>query len=247
MQPVPPRERDPEVARAFGLACRLARERLDFTQEEVAAAARIQRVTLGRIEQGKREPSLSVLHRIARALGMTGSALLAAAEAEARGPSVEEVREGLRAMARAAAKLSVAACYVVRGGNLLMVQRRFKQGTLEWAGPSGNIRKGETPEAAAARETLEETGVSIESIRILGDRVHPATDRHLIYLACRYLSGEAAVRDHEEIVAVEWVPIPEALARWDGLVGGVFPPVRAYLEAEWAVFRAPADNSGAPA
>src|SRR5215472_9628150 len=32
---------------------------------------------------------------------------------------------------------SVAACYIVRNGRLLMLRRRFREGTLEWAGPSG--------------------------------------------------------------------------------------------------------------
>jgi 8-oxo-dGTP diphosphatase len=125
---------------------------------------------------------------------------------------------------------SVAACYIVKDRRLLMVQRRFKQGTLEWAGPSGEIEPGETPEEAAVREVREEVGLEVVVEQRLGERVHPATDRHLIYFVCRAISGTAEVVDHEEITAVEWCELPVVLDRWAGLKGGIFPPVREYLE-----------------
>lgn len=125
---------------------------------------------------------------------------------------------------------SVAACYIVRDGKLLMVRRRRPEGSLEWAGPSGNVEPGETPEQAAVREVQEEVGLTVVVERRLGERVHPATGRHLVYLGCRVVAGEPAVVAHDEISAVEWCDLSTVRERWAGLKGGIFPPVLEYLE-----------------
>jgi len=125
---------------------------------------------------------------------------------------------------------SVASCYIVRDGRLLMTQRRFAEGTFEWAAISGKIEAGETPAQAAVREAREEVGLSIEVTDQLGERVHPATGRHLIYVAARVVDGgEPAIVDHEEITAMDWADWPTVQARWSTLKGGIFPPVREYL------------------
>jgi 8-oxo-dGTP diphosphatase len=126
---------------------------------------------------------------------------------------------------------SVAVAYIVENGRLLMVRRRFREGTLEWAGPSGQVEPGETPEEAVVREVREEVGLEVVVGRRLGERVHPATERHLIYFVCRLVSGTAEVIAREEITAVEWCELPVVLERWAGLKGGIFPPVVAYLQA----------------
>src|SRR5262249_8102874 len=73
---------------------------------------------------------------------------------------------------------SVAAWYIVKDRRLLMVRRVKQDGGLEWAGPSGQVELGETPEAAAVREVREELGLNVAVERRLGDRIHPATGRH---------------------------------------------------------------------
>ena len=124
----------------------------------------------------------------------------------------------------------VAACYIVRDGRLLLVRRRLRDGAPEWTGPSGNVELGETPEVAAVREVKEEVGLTVEVVSRLGERVHPATGRHLIYLVCRVVAGEATVVDHDEVTAVEWCNLATVLERWAGLKGGIYPAVREYLE-----------------
>lgn len=73
---------DPEVASAFGRVVR--RERLDqrIAQDALALTATIDRSYFGKLERGERQPSLAVLLKIAKALGLPGSALLEEVEAE---------------------------------------------------------------------------------------------------------------------------------------------------------------------
>lgn len=117
----------------------------------------------------------------------------------------------------------VAVCYIVEAGRLLMVRRRFHRGAPEWAGPSGNVEPGETAEHAAVREAYEEVGLTVEVIHRLGERVHPASGRHLIYFACRILAGEPRVIAPEEITAIEWCDLtatPRRLPSFAQLIDG---------------------------
>lgn len=111
-----------------------------------------------------------------------------------------------------------------------MVRRRLRDAGPEWTGPSGNVEPGEMPEEAAVREVKEEVGLTVEVVRRLGERVHPATGRHLIYLVCRVVAGEPTVVGHEEVAAVEWCDLHTVLERWAGLKDGIYAAVREYLE-----------------
>jgi ADP-ribose pyrophosphatase len=54
---------------------------------------------------------------------------------------------------------------VVRAGEVLLVRRRDPPNASEWAIPGGSVRLGETLQAAAEREVLEETGVRVRAGR----------------------------------------------------------------------------------
>ncbi|WP_055693706.1 NUDIX hydrolase [Streptomyces prasinopilosus] len=94
---------------------------------------------------------------------------------------------------------------VVSDGRLLMIRRSEREGDLLWALPGGAIEAGETPEEAAVRETVEETGLVVAAVKPLGERVHPKTGRLMSYIACEVLQGEAHVADEDELDAVAWV------------------------------------------
>lgn len=69
---------------ALGQAIRDLRNELSVSQEELAHRSGMHRTYLGGIERGERNPSYTNLLRIASALDVTGSDLLAAAERRER-------------------------------------------------------------------------------------------------------------------------------------------------------------------
>jgi 8-oxo-dGTP diphosphatase len=68
---------------------------------------------------------------------------------------------------------AIAAAVIIDDGHVLLVRRRVPESGLEWTFPSGKVEPGETAEAAAVREALEETGLTVVAGRLLGERVHP--------------------------------------------------------------------------
>lgn len=61
-------------------------------------------------------------------------------------------------------RVQVAACYLEINNKLLLLQRA--QGKLEpgkWGVPAGKLENNESPENAAKRELMEETGISLEN------------------------------------------------------------------------------------
>lgn len=125
-------------------------------------------------------------------------------------------------------KPEIAAAITTKGDAVLMIRRRQKEGTLLWAFPSGGIEPGETPEAAAVRETAEEVGVTVSASTNLGTRVHPATGRTMHYVACTWVSGDEKVLDSDEVDEVRWVTHPELPSL---VPHGLFAPVQEHLDA----------------
>ena len=122
----------------------------------------------------------------------------------------------------------IAAAIVVDEGRVLMVRRRVKEGELSWQFPAGEIEEGETREAAAVRETEEETGLTVISRRLLGERVHPKTGRRMSYTACDVVSGEARVVDTDELDSLAWVEHGDIQ---EYVPYGLYEPVQAYLDS----------------
>ncbi len=108
----------------------------------------------------------------------------------------------------------------------VLVERRH-DGRPLWTFPAGEAEPGEAPIDTAIRETKEETGLEIRVSHAIGERDHPATGRHLIYLAARpYHGTEVRNNDEAELAEVRWA----ALGELDALMPGMFSPARAHLD-----------------
>lgn len=124
-------------------------------------------------------------------------------------------------------KPGISAAIIVSDGKVLMVRRAVKEGELMWQFPAGGIEAGESAEDAAVRETLEETGLTVKVVKLLGERVHPKTGRAMSYTACEVVEGEARVADEDELDAVAWVAHSEIK---EYVPYGLFEPVQEYLD-----------------
>lgn len=71
---------DPDVAAAIGATLRRHRQATGIAQDVFPILAQVDRGFYGKLERGKGQPTVSMLLRIAKALGTTGSALLDEAE-----------------------------------------------------------------------------------------------------------------------------------------------------------------------
>ena len=85
---------------------------------------------------------------------------------------------------------------VFRDGEVLLVKRGTEPNKGRWSLPGGVLEAGETVEAGAVRETLEETGVTVLPERVFnvldfidaeGEHVH--WHYVLIDLLCEYVRG----------------------------------------------------------
>lgn len=121
----------------------------------------------------------------------------------------------------------VSMAVVVDAGRVLMIRRRVQEGRLSWAFPGGKIEPGETAEAAAVREVLEETGLTVEPAAVLGWRVHPDTGRLITYVACAAVSGEACAAAPDEVTEIAWATL-DGIARL--VPHGLYEPVQEYLD-----------------
>jgi 8-oxo-dGTP diphosphatase len=121
----------------------------------------------------------------------------------------------------------IAAAIIVADRRVLLARRRVMEGQLSWQFPAGEVEVGESAEEAAAREAREEVGLVVAPVKVLGERIHPATKRTMVYIGCEVTEGTAHVADPDELDRVEWcdrakvaeyVPFP------------LFEPVQDYLD-----------------
>ena len=98
-----------------------------------------------------------------------------------------------------------AAVLVEEGSRVLLVRRANEPFRGLWTLPAGFVNGGENPAEAAARECLEETGLSVRVKRVLdvisGREHERGADFIIVYIA-EVISGELAPADDAD--AAEW-------------------------------------------
>ncbi len=104
------------------------------------------------------------------------------------------------------------------GLHAALIARRDSRGRLIWSLPKGHIEEGESPEEAAVREVLEETGIHGSIVESLGTidfwfmaenrRIHKTVHHYVLTALDRELSD-----DDVEVSEVAWVPLDEVADR----------------------------------
>jgi 8-oxo-dGTP diphosphatase len=111
---------------------------------------------------------------------------------------------------------------VWKGDEILLVHRRGVHGDGTWSAPGGHLDPGETLEACAAREALEETGVEVTSVRFraITNDVFRAEGLHYItvWMEGEWTAGDPAPLAEYELSKTRWFPRDE-------LPGNLFPPL----------------------
>jgi 8-oxo-dGTP pyrophosphatase MutT (NUDIX family) len=89
-----------------------------------------------------------------------------------------------------------------RGGTAIVLLTRASKPPYDWVLPKGHIETGETPERAAEREVLEETGVEADVVKSLGDVSfeYKRRDIRVRYFLMRFRKAGVA----EESREVKW-------------------------------------------
>ncbi|SHJ48113.1 8-oxo-dGTP diphosphatase [Bradyrhizobium lablabi] len=84
----------------------------------------------------------------------------------------------------------------------------------EWVLPKGKLDDGETARAAAKREVLEETGHDVSVQEFLGTLVYESGGRSKVVHYWRMeASGEQAHELMDDVKAVDWLPLDDAVER----------------------------------
>lgn len=126
-------------------------------------------------------------------------------------------------------------CIVTRADGKLLLVRNHGGG---WSPPGGHLDFGETPEAGAVRETLEETGVrvrGVEFVAITNDFMEDHGKHYItIWMRGDAEGNEAVISDPAEIAELGWfpadaLPSPSAVYFENFLAGRRLPPAPANL------------------
>ncbi|MHA1772007.1 MAG: NUDIX hydrolase [Candidatus Thorarchaeota archaeon] len=103
--------------------------------------------------------------------------------------------------------------FVIGSNGLLMARRDKEPGKGLWSVPGGAVELGETQEDAAKREILEETGIHIEILRLLGtaDLIERDSDGNIMfhYVLNHYIARPLDTETHSETPdgEVAWFPL----------------------------------------
>jgi len=109
---------------------------------------------------------------------------------------------------------------VLKGDQVLLIQRGRAPLKGHWSIPGGKVERGERLEDALTREIEEETGIKAKILGLIGvfealPEAEDAPHYVMVDYAAEYVSGEVHAGD--DAMDAEFLSVPEALSRvaWD--------------------------------
>ena len=93
---------------------------------------------------------------------------------------------------------------------LMIREKRYTVGRLEWEIPAGKIEDGESKEDAARREAMEETGCTLRDLTFLCSQ-NPANGMSdcLCHVFAARVDTESSIRDTDEVASKVWMPVEQ--------------------------------------
>ncbi|CAM3038904.1 nucleotide triphosphate diphosphatase NUDT15 [Vibrio neptunius] len=105
------------------------------------------------------------------------------------------------------------AAVILREGRVLLGERIGSHGAHTWATPGGHLELGESIEECAKRETLEETGLSVDSFNKLGftNDVFAKEGKHYVtlFVVASCSSGEPEVMEPDKCKQWQWFELDQ--------------------------------------
>ncbi|MDC7293098.1 MULTISPECIES: NUDIX hydrolase [unclassified Butyrivibrio] len=93
---------------------------------------------------------------------------------------------------------------------LMIHEKRYTVGRLEWEIPAGRVEDGESKEDAARREAMEETGCTLKDLQFLCSH-NPANGMadNVLHVFGAKVDTESSILDVDEVAEKVWMPIDE--------------------------------------
>ena len=98
---------------------------------------------------------------------------------------------------------------VVNEDKEVLLIRQSYGDTSRYVGVAGFMKVGETPEEAGAREVLEETGLTAESIRYIDSAFYDGRDQLMLGLIARVKKADTNISG--ELLEAKWFTFEEAV------------------------------------
>ncbi len=97
---------------------------------------------------------------------------------------------------------------VLDDGKILLGKRKNSHGAGTWSFPGGHLEFNESWEVCAAREVMEETGITIKNLRFktaTNDIFHTEAKHYItLFMLADYDSGEVQVMEPEKCEEWRW-------------------------------------------
>lgn len=118
---------------------------------------------------------------------------------------------------------------IFREGKILLGRRKGSHGAGDWSAAGGHLEFGESPEACARREVMEETGLALGNLQngAFVSNIFPEVNKHYVTLlmVAHHSHGEPQLMEPEKCEGWQWFA-PESLPQ------PLFAPLQTWIERE---------------